>query len=91
MRGHGIERNLIMPHNEKKTYSLLPYTRYTGYSNFYDLPRFNKNTTLIWLNGVKLNYDSYYEISQNDQYYAPDFYDKSNNIIYNNTDTFINE
>ena len=71
--------------------SLLSYTRYTGYSNFYDLPRFNKNTTLIWLNGVKLNYDSYYEISQNDQYYAPDFYDKSNNIIYNNTDTFINE
>ena len=32
MRGHGIERNLIMPHNEKKTYSLLPYTREDVYS-----------------------------------------------------------
>ena len=31
MRGHGIERNLIMPHNEK-SYSLLPYIREDIYS-----------------------------------------------------------
>jgi len=70
--------------------SLIDYTRYTGNINTFDLPRFNKNSALIWLNGIKLRSDSYYEISENDQFYNPTFYDKTDVIIYNNTDNFFN-
>ena len=70
--------------------SLIDYIRYTGNINTFDLPRFNKNSALIWLNGIKLRSDSYYEISENDQFYNPTFYDKTDVIIYNNTDNFFN-
>jgi hypothetical protein len=70
--------------------SLIDYARYTGNINTFDLPRFNKNSALIWLNGIKLRSDSYYEISENDQFYNPTFYDKTDVIIYNNTDNFFN-
>ena len=70
--------------------TLIDYIRYTGNMNTFDLPRFNKNSPLIWLNGIKLKSDSYYEISENDQFYNPTFYDKTDVIIYNNTDNFFN-
>ena len=53
--------------------TLIDYIRYTGNMNTFDLPRFNKNSPLIWLNGIKLKSDSYYEISENDQFYNPTF------------------
>jgi hypothetical protein len=56
----------------------------------FDLPRFSKNSELIWLNGIKLRSDSYYEISENDKFYNPTFYDKSPVTIYNNTDNYFN-
>jgi len=70
--------------------SLINYIRYTGNMYSFDLPRFSKNSELIWLNGIKLNSDSYYEISENDKFYNPTFYDKSTVIIYNNTDNYFN-
>ena len=70
--------------------SLIDYIRYTGNMYSFDLPRFSKNSELIWLNGIKLNSDSYYEISENDKFYNPTFYDKSTVIIYNNTDNYFN-
>jgi hypothetical protein len=70
---------------------LLEYDRYTGSMYSFDLPRFSKNSQLIWLNGIKLRSDSYYEISENDQFYNPNFYDKTDVIIYNNTDNYFNE
>jgi hypothetical protein len=70
---------------------LIEYDRYTGSMYSFDLPRFSKNSELIWLNGIKLKSDSYYEISENDQFYNPTFYDKTDVIIYNNTDNYFNE
>jgi hypothetical protein len=70
--------------------SLINYIRYTGNMYSFDLPRFSKNSELIWLNGIKLKSDSYYEISENDKFYNPTFYDKSTVIIYNNTDNYFN-
>jgi len=70
--------------------SLFAYNTYTGNVNYYDLPRFNKRSILIWLNGIKVNSDSYYEISQNDSYDLSDFSEKSKDIIYNNTRDFLN-
>jgi alpha-tubulin suppressor-like RCC1 family protein len=70
---------------------LIEYDRYTGSMYSFDLPRFSKNSELIWLNGIKLRSDSYYEISENDQFYNPTFYDKTDVIIYNNTDNYFNE
>jgi len=70
---------------------LIEYDRYTGSMYTFDLPRFSKNSELIWLNGVKLKSDSYYEVSENDQFYNPTFYDKTDVIIYNNTDNYFNE
>jgi len=70
--------------------SLFSYNRYTGNSNYYNIPRFNKKSNLIWLNGIKLKYDSFYEISQNDSYNISDFYEKNKDIIYNNTRDFLN-
>jgi alpha-tubulin suppressor-like RCC1 family protein len=70
--------------------SLINYIRYTGNMYTFDLPRFSKNSELIWLNGIKLKSDSYYEISENDKFYNPTFYDKSTVIIYNNTDNYFN-
>lgn len=70
--------------------SLIDYVRYTGNMYTFDLPRFSKNSELIWLNGIKLNSDSYYEISENDKFYNPTFYDKSTVTIYNNTDNYFN-
>ena len=70
---------------------LIEYDRYTGSMYSFDLPRFSKNSELIWLNGIKLKSDSYYEISENDQFYNPTFYDKTDVIIYNNTDNNFNE
>jgi len=70
--------------------SLINYIRYTGNMYTFDLPRFSKNSELIWLNGIKLRSDSYYEISENDKFYNPTFYDKSPVTIYNNTDNYFN-
>jgi hypothetical protein len=71
--------------------SLIPYASYTGDYYYYNLDnRFSKNTTMVWINGVRINKDSYYELSNNDIYMTPDFYDKKNVVIYNNTDNFIN-
>jgi hypothetical protein len=70
--------------------SLINYIRYTGNMYTFDLPRFSKNSELIWLNGIKLRSDSYYEISENDKFYNPIFYDKSPVTIYNNTDNYFN-
>ena len=70
--------------------SLINYIRYTGNMYSFDLPRFSKNSELIWLNGIKLKSDSYYEISENDKFYNPTFNDKSTVIIYNNTDNYFN-
>jgi hypothetical protein len=69
---------------------LVDYVRYTGNMYTFDLPRFSKNSELIWLNGIKLKSDSYYEISENDKFYNPTFYDKSPVTIYNNTDNYFN-
>jgi len=69
---------------------LIDYIRFTGNMYTFDLPRFSKNSELIWLNGIKLRSDSYYEISENDKFYNPTFYDKSTVTIYNNTDNYFN-
>jgi len=71
--------------------SLIPYVSYTGNQYYYNSDnRFSKNTTMVWINGIRMNKDSYYELSDNDIYMTPDFYDKKSVIIYNNTDNFIN-
>jgi len=70
---------------------LVDYVVYTGNMYTFDLPRFSKNSELIWLNGIKLKSDSYYEISENDSFYNPIFSDKTAVNIYNNTDNYFNE
>jgi len=70
---------------------LVDYAVYTGSMYTFDLPRFSKNSELIWLNGIKLKSDSYYEISENDSFYNPIFSDKTAVNIYNNTDNYFNE
>ena len=70
---------------------LVDYDVYTGNMYTFDLPRFSKNSELIWLNGIKLRSDSYYEISENDSFYNPIFSDKTAVNIYNNTDNYFND
>jgi len=72
--------------------SFVPYNVYTGYSNYYHLnkSRFSKNTTMAWVNGVRLHNEEHLDVSSNDPFMAPNFYDKTSNIIYNNTEDFMN-
>lgn len=77
--------------------SLMSYTRYTGYNNLYNIyslngnnNRFFKGSNVIYLNGIKLNFDSFLETSVNDPFYNPTFSDKTDVTIYNNEDNFFN-
>jgi len=76
---------------------LIGYTRYTGYNNFFNIyaingnnNRFFKGSNVIYLNGIKLNFDSFLETSVNDPFYNPTFSDKTDVTIYNNEDNFFN-
>jgi alpha-tubulin suppressor-like RCC1 family protein len=72
--------------------SFIQYNTYTGYSNYYNLnkSRFSKNTTMAWVNGVRLHNEEHIDSSVNDPFMVPNFYDKTSNIIYNNTEDFMN-
>lgn len=77
--------------------SLISYTRYTGYNNLFNIyglngnnNRFFKGSNIVYLNGIKLNLDSFLETSVNDPFYNPTFSNKTDVTIYNNEDNFFN-